>query len=331
MHTQRVLSGIKPSGRLHLGNYIGAIKNWVEMQQDTYDNYFMIADEHALTVYQDPREFSKTTLDLSKVYIAAGLDYTKVTLFLQSAVAAHAQLTWLLNTITPIGWLNRMTQFKEKTGDSRESASVGLYDYPVLMAADILLYDTNLVPVGDDQKQHVELARDIAQKFNHTYQTVFTIPQPLIQKEGARIMSLSNPNKKMSKSITDPMGTIDLYDTKDQIKEKVEKAVTDSDRHISYDPSNRPGVSNLLVIYSQLSGQPIDTIVASYEGKGYKEFKAGLIDVIINTLSPLQEKYNELSKDDGAIRTILQEGSTKAANIANATLQKASEHMGIIS
>src|SRR5919202_891876 len=266
----RVLSGVQPSGNLHLGNYLGAIKRWVDYQEQ-FDNFFCIVDLHAITVPQDPEDLRRQTRELAAFYLAAGIDPAKSTVFVQSHVPAHTELAWILNCVTPMGWLERMTQFKDKSakeGDNKERISTGLFDYPVLMAADILLYKATHVPVGEDQKQHVELTRDIAERFNRLYGDTFVIPEPMIAETGARIMSLDDPTNKMSKSDESPGSRIGIYDSPDTIRRNIMRATTDSLRDIRFDP-NRPGVTNLLTIYEVLSAQSPLQIEAHFEGKGY--------------------------------------------------------------
>src|SRR5690348_12474186 len=273
---KRVFSGIQPSGDMHLGNYLGAIRNWVQAQHDN-DNIFCIVDLHAITVPQDPAELHRRSRELATIYIAAGLDPSTTAIFIQSHVQEHAELAWLFNCVTPMGWAHRMTQFKEKAGESRERSSVGLLAYPMLMAADILLYQTDGVPVGEDQRQHIELTRDIAQTFNHHYGEVFKVPEAWIRAEGARIMSLQDPTKKMSKS--DPTGCVFLLDPPDTIRQRVKRAVTDSGRDVRFDES-RPGLMNLLTMYQLFSGQSREAIEQHFEGQGYGALKNELAEVV---------------------------------------------------
>ena len=325
---KRMLSGIKPTGELTLGNYIGALRNFVKYQDD-YEMYVFIANLHCVTVPIEPKELRKNLRDAIALYLACGLDPEKSTIFLQSDVPEHAQLGWLMMCMTYMGELNRMTQFKEKTQNAKdESITAGLYVYPPLMAADILLYDADYVPVGDDQKQHVELTRDIAQRFNNRYSDTFTIPQPLVQKVGARIMSLTDPSKKMSKSEETNKGCIYLLDDLTAARKKIMGAVTDNVGQVNYDKENQPGISNLLEIMSSLTGEPIEDIVARYQGKGYGEFKKEVADVVVNTLSVIQGRYNEIIKS-GTIETVLKEGAEKAHRIAYKKLKKVQKKMGI--
>ncbi len=322
-----IFSGIKPSGRLNIGGYIGALSQWLEMQ-NKYNCIFCVVDYHAITVKQNPEQLKKWTIELVKTYLAAGLDYKKVILFKQSDVPAHTELAWILNCCgARIADLNKMTQFKDKAGKHKESATVGLYDYPVLMAADILLYNTEIVPVGEDQKQHVELARDIARRFNSDYKNVFKIPEAVVRKEGARIMSLQDPLKKMSKSDEAGLGCIELLDDVDIAKKKIMRAVTDSDSVVKYDVKNKPAISNLLTIYSYLSGQTINEIVKEYQGRGYGDFKKGLAEVVANFLTTFQKKYRAIS--DKMVLDILEKGKKKAEKIASSNLEKIRRAVGV--
>jgi tryptophanyl-tRNA synthetase len=322
---KRAFSGVKPSGEPHLGNYLGAIRNWVATQAD-YENIFCIVDLHAVTVYQDPAELSQRTLNLAALYLACGLDPQICTVFVQSHIHEHAELAWLLNCITPIGWLNRMTQFKAKAGSNQEQASTGLYSYPVLMAADILLYQADVVPVGDDQRQHVELTRDIAERFNRLYGKIFEIPTALIRDLGARIMSLDNPTAKMSKS--DPGSYIAITDPPDIIYKKLAHATTDSEHLVTFDPQ-RPGVYNLLSIYELLTDNRREEIEQHFAGKGYRELKSELADMLIAQLEPIQQRYHALLSDLAHLRRVLDEGAVRARPIAQATLSNARTKMGM--
>jgi tryptophanyl-tRNA synthetase len=326
----RVLSGVKPSGNLHLGNYLGAIKRWVD-EQEKYDNYFCIVDLHAITVYQDPKKLRQFTRELAAFYFAAGLDPKKSTVFVQSHIPAHAELGWLLNCVTPMGWLERMTQFKDKasklgTGDER--ISTGLFDYPVLMAADIFLYQAKYVPVGDDQRQHVELARDVAERFNRIYGETFVVPEAMIGETGARIMGLEDPTEKMSKSDEKPGQAIGIYDDPVDIRKKIMRATTDSLREIRFDPE-RPGLYNLLTIYQVLTGESRAAVEARFEGKGYGDLKKALVDVVIDALAPIQARCRELLASDELDR-LLKEGAEKASEVANETLRHAKYAMGFM-
>ncbi len=324
---KRVFSGIQPSGDLHLGNYLGALKRWVDAQDET-DNIFCIVDMHAITVPQDPTELRQKIRELAAIYFAAGLDPEKSTVFVQSDISAHAELGWILNCFTPTGWLNRMTQFKDKAGDDRESVSTGLYDYPVLMAADILLYDTDEVPVGEDQKQHVELTRDIAQRFNGIYGDTFKLPEPKISQIAARVMSLDDPTKKMSKSNPSANSRINLLDDPELIRSKIMKATTDSEGIVKFDES-RPGVYNLLEIYENLTGKSRQEIERHFAGKGYGDFKKEVAEVVVEALKPLQEKYHQLMENPETIEKMLQEGANKIRPMAEETLQQVKTKVGL--
>jgi tryptophanyl-tRNA synthetase len=322
-----IFSGIKPSGRLNIGGYIGALSQWVEMQ-DKYNCIFCVVDYHAITVKQNPDELRLRTMELIKTYIAAGINPKNCILFKQSDVPAHTELGWVLNCCgARIADLNKMTQFKDKAGAHKESATVGLYDYPVLMAADILLYNTEIVPVGEDQRQHVELARDIARRFNKDYSEIFKIPEAVVRKEGARIMSLQDPTKKMSKSDESGLGCIDLLDDIETVKKKIMRAMTDSGSEVKYDVKNKPAVANLLTIYSYLSGQTVKNIEKEYVGKGYGDFKKGLAEVVAKFLKEFQDKYYALS--DGQVLDILEEGRKNADKIASETLEKVRRAVGV--
>ncbi|MFA5184776.1 MAG: tryptophan--tRNA ligase [Patescibacteria group bacterium] len=328
MATQKtIFSGIQPSGNPHIGHYIGAISQWVEMQKE-YDCIFSVVDYHAITVKQDPIELKKRILEITKVYLAAGIDPQKSVIFQQSSVPAHTELAWIFNCYgARIADLDKMTQFKDKSGQNQESISVGLYDYPVLMAADILLYDTDIVPVGEDQKQHVELARDIARRFNNEFGETFKIPQSVVRKEGARIMSLLDPAKKMSKSDTNQNNCINLLDDIEIAKKKIMRAVTDSGSEIIYDPVDKPALSNLLTIYAQLGNRQVPRLVKDYAGKGYGEFKKDLADVVAKFLTDFQDKYHKIS--DNEVRKVLDDGRYKIEPLAQAKLQKVRKLIGV--
>lgn len=329
MEKKTILSGIQATGNLTLGNYLGAINNWVEMQ-DEYDCYYMIADLHTLTIRNVPEELRENTLKLIALYISAGLDPEKNTIFIQSHVAAHTQLSWVLNCYTYMGELNRMTQFKDKAEKHANNINSGLFTYPVLMAADILLYNADLVPVGDDQKQHLEITRDIAERFNSIYGETFTIPEVYIGKVGARIMGLQNPTAKMSKSSTDPMDKILLTDTPDEIRKKIKKAVTDSDNVVKYNKENKPGVSNLMQIYGIINKKSMEEVEKEFESQGYGVFKNAVAEAIIERLSPIQEKYNELLKDKEKLMDIVQKGDKKAEEKANKTIKEVYRKVGLV-
>lgn len=322
-----IFSGIKPSGELTIGNYIGALSQWPKMQDD-HDCIFCVVDYHAITINQDPSLLKKRIIDIVKIYLAAGIDANKPIIFQQSAVPAHTELAWILNCYgARMADLNKMTQFKEKAGDNQESVSVGLYDYPVLMAADILLYNTSIVPVGEDQVQHVELTRDIAKRFNNKFEDIFNIPQAVVKKEGARIMSLLDPKKKMGKSDENQNGSILLLEDIESARKKIMRAVTDSDGGIYYDKEEKPALSNLLDIYAQLGNREVKRLQKDYKDKGYGEFKADLAGVVVKFLSDFQEKYNSISDDD--VVKILEQGRIRASKIANDKLEKIKTIIGI--
>lgn len=321
-----IFSGVQPTGTITLGNYIGAIKQFPELQEQG-NAIYCIVDQHAITVPQDRLELRKNIRSLAAMYVACGIDPAKSTLFIQSEVPAHAQAGWMLQCVASIGELERMTQFKDKS-TGKESVSAALLTYPPLMAADIILYNTTIVPVGDDQKQHIELTRDLAERFNKRYNDVLTIPDIQLPKEGARIKSLQEPTKKMSKSDPNSKATIRLLDTPKEIEKKVKSAVTDSEGIVAFDVENKPGVSNLLTIESALSGISIPDLVVKYDGKGYGDFKAGVAEAIIAHITPIQERYNALIDSD-ELDSILDEGALKANAIANKTLKKMENAMGL--
>ncbi|WP_010650012.1 tryptophan--tRNA ligase [Oceanobacillus massiliensis] len=323
---ETIFSGIQPSGTLTLGNYLGAIQQFVELQND-YDCYFCIVDEHAITVPQERLKLRHNIRSLAALYVAAGINPETSTLFVQSEVSAHTQLGWMLQSISYVGELERMTQYKDKS-EGKDAVSSALLTYPSLMAADILLYNTNVVPVGDDQKQHLELARDLAQRFNNRFNDIFTIPEIRIPKIGARIMSLQEPTKKMSKSDSNEKGFISMLDEPKKIEKKIKSAVTDSDGIVKYDKENKPGVSNLLTIYSSCTGESIKALEAKYEGKGYGDFKQGVADAVISVIKPIQDRYAELINSD-KLDDILDQGAEKASHTANRTLAKAKKAMGL--
>ena len=325
---KRVFSGIQPTGKLHLGNYLGALRNWEETQAQ-YDNIFCIVDMHALTVPIDPQELHYSIRQLAALYLACGLDTRYCKLFVQSHVHQHAEMSWIMNCFTPMGWLNRMTQFKVKAGENMDTVSTGLFCYPVLMACDILLYQTNLVPVGEDQRQHIEFTRDLAQRFNSIYgQQVFTIPEAQIRQVGARIMSLDDPTNKMSKTDPNDQSRINLLDDPKTIKKKIARATTDSLRLVAFDPE-RPGITNLLTIYQLLTGQSEREIEAEFEGKGYGDFKAALTEQLVATLVPIQKRYNELMSDIPTLEAILKQGADEVRPMAAATLQHVKDVVGV--
>src|SRR2546421_2348969 len=325
---KRVFSGVQPTGNLHLGNYLGAIRNWVAVQAQ-YDNIFCIVDMHALTVPIDPQELHYTIRQVAALYLACGLDTRYCKLFVQSHVHQHAEMSWIMNCFTPMGWLNRMTQFKSKAGENTDTVSTGLYCYPVLMACDILLYQTNLVPVGEDQRQHIEFTRDLAQRFNSIYgQPVFTIPEAQIREVGARIMALDDPTSKMSKSDPNDHSRINLLDDPKTIKKKIARATTDSLRLVAFD-QERPGITNLLTIYQLLTGQSEQEIEAEFEGKGYGDFKAALTERLVATLAPIQKRYNDLMSDIPTLEAILKQGADQVRPIAAATLREIKDVVGL--
>jgi len=324
---KRVFSGIQPTGNIHIGNYLGAIKYWVSMQEN-YDNVFCIVDLHAITVPQDPKVLNAKIREVSGLLMAAGIDPERSILFVQSHVSAHSELAWILNCFIPMGWMQRMTQFKEKSSKQREQVSVGLFDYPSLMAADILLYQTNVVPVGEDQKQHVELARDAAQRFNNIYGETFVLPEPLIPDVGSRIMGLDDPTMKMSKSEFGSGHAVNLLDSPDMIRTKIMKATTDSQKDILFDES-RPGIFNLLSIYQSFTKMNDNDIEAKFKGKGYSDLKKDLAEVVVEGLRPLQERYRELTSEPGHIDAILAEGAAKARPLAEKTLAEVKKRVGL--
>lgn len=324
---KRVFSGIQPTGKVHIGNYLGAIKQWVSTQGD-YENIYCIVDLHAITVPQDPAELKQSIRTMAGLLFAAGIDPEQSVLFVQSAIPAHAELAWILNCNTPMGWMERMTQFKEKAGKDRERASVGLFDYPALMAADILLYDTHLVPVGEDQKQHLELTRDIAQRFNRQYGDTFVVPKPIIPKIAARVMGLDEPTKKMSKSEAGKFHAVYMLDEPNVILKKVKRATTDSLRDIRFDES-RPGVFNLLSIYQAFTGESVEEIEAHFDGKGYGDLKKELAEVIIEGLRPIQERYAQFIADPAQLDALLAQSADKIRPIAETTMKRVYERLGL--
>lgn len=321
-----ILSGIQPSGVLTIGHFTGALKNWVALQDD-YECYYMIADLHAITVRQVPADLRKRTLDTVAMYIAAGIDVEKSVLFVQSHVPEHAQLAWVLNTMTGMGECSRMTQFKDKSAQHSENVNVGLFTYPVLMAADILLYQANLVPVGEDQKQHLELSRNLAQRFNFNYSDTFVVPEPFIGKVGARVMSLQDPTKKMSKSDPNEKSIIFLDDKDEVIKSKIKRAVTDSGSEVKYDAA-KPGVANLMTLYSIATGKTNAEIEQEFVGAGYGEFKATVADAVAAYLAPVRDKYFEIRKNENKLKEILTLGAEKAGMQARKTLRKVYKKVG---
>lgn len=324
---QRVFSGIQPTGNIHIGNYLAAIRRWADLQSD-YENIFCVVDLHAITIPQDPQTLKVKNREVAALLFAAGIDPKLSSVFIQSHISAHSELAWILNCFIPIGWLRRMTQFKEKSKKQDEVITMGLFDYPALMAADILLYATDLVPVGDDQKQHVELTRDVAQRFNSMYGETFKLPEAITPDIGGRIMGLSDPSKKMSKSDTKSENSIFLLDSPDVIRSKVMRATTDSMREIRFD-KNRPSINNLLTIYELFSRKGRVEIEAQFEGKGYAYFKNALADEIVENLRPLQVRYYQLMDDFSYIDGLLKDGSLKVEPIAVKTLDEVKEKIGL--
>ncbi len=325
---KRVFSGIQPSGVVHLGNYVGALKNWVAMQAD-YDCLYCVVDLHAITVPQDPAKLRENILLTAATALAVGIDPAKSILFVQSDVPEHAELAWILNCFVYFGELSRMTQFKDKSTTRGQGTSVGLFTYPALMTADILLYGTHAVPVGDDQRQHMELARDIARRIDGDYPGLFVIPEPLIGKRGARVMGLDDPAVKMSKSASSEYNYISLLDTPDQIRKKCMKAVTDSDAAVRFDEKAKPAVSNLLTIYSSVTNRSVEDIEKEYAGKGYGDFKKGLAEAVVSALSPIQAKITDLQKNPDHIHKILKEGAEKARDLSRPMMTKVRQTLGL--
>ena len=324
-----MLSGIQPSGDLHLGNYLGAVKNWAELAED-FDCYYFMADLHTLTVRQNPKELRRRSTEQLAQYIACGLDPEKNTLFIQSHVHEHAELGWILNCYTMFGELSRMTQFKDKSAKNAENVNGGLFTYPALMAADILLYQADFVPVGEDQKQHCELTRDVATRFNNIYGETFKVPEPYIRKVGARIMSLGAPGNKMSKS--DPQGCVFLLDKPEDIARKFKRAVTDSDTEycVRYAPAEKPGVANLMSIYSSVTGKSFEEIEREFDGKGYGVFKPAVGEAVIEHLRPVREEAERIIADKAYLESVYTEGAKKAQYIARKTLRKVYKKVGLV-
>ncbi len=324
-----MLSGIQPSGELHIGNYLGAIKNWAE-RADEYDCYYFMADMHTITVRQDPAELRRRVLTQLATYIACGLDPEKNTLFIQSHVPSHAQLAWVLNCYTMFGELSRMTQFKDKSARHADNINAGLFDYPVLMAADILIYQPDYVPVGEDQRQHIEICRDIANRFNGIYGDVFKIPEPFIQKVGARVMSLATPDSKMSKS--QPEGCVFMLEKPEDILRKFKRAVTDSDREncVRYAPEEKPGVANLMQIYASATGKSYEEIEKEFDGQGYGAFKPAVGEAVVEMLRPIQAETQRLLADKAYLESVYRAGAEKATYVANKTLRKVYKKVGFI-
>jgi tryptophanyl-tRNA synthetase len=324
----RVFSGIKPSGEMHLGNYVGAVRRWVA-DLDRQDAIYCVVDLHAMTEPYDPSELTALTRQLATLLLAAGLEPDRCILFVQSHVAAHTEVTWLLNCVATFGELRRMTQFKEKS-EEQESVSAGLFDYPVLMAADILLYETDEVPVGDDQRQHLELARDVAMRFNRRFGDTFVVPRATVPSVGARVMDLQDPTAKMSKSVESPMGTVLVLDPPEAVAKKIKSAVTDSGTEVRYDPANKPGISNLLEIHAAVTGRGIPEIEAEFAGSGYGAFKSAVADAVVEFLRPVRERYEALAADTAEVDRQLAVGAQKARAIAGPVLERARSAAGLL-
>jgi tryptophanyl-tRNA synthetase len=326
-----VFSGAQPtSDSLHLGNALGAVQNWARLQ-DGYDAYFCVVDLHAITVPQDPETLRRRTLVTAAQYLALGIDPARSTVFVQSQVAAHSQLGWVLGCFTGFGQASRMTQFKDKSAkQGAESTTVGLFTYPVLMAADVLLYDTNLVPVGEDQRQHLELARDLAQRINARFPDTFVVPEAMIPKATAKIYDLADPSAKMSKSATTDAGLINLLDDPAKSAKKIRSAVTDSEREIRFDPEAKPGISNLLTIQSAVTGTPIDQLVGSYAGRGYGDLKKETADAVVEYVTPIKSRVDELLADPAELESVLATGAARAEEVANRTLARVNDRLGLL-
>ena len=330
MHDEkkRIFSGIQPSGNLHVGNYLGALKNWVAMQDD-YENYFCIVDLHAITVPQDPKVLRQKIREVAAIYLAVGLDPERCVIFRQSKVSGHAELCWLLNCVARFGELSRMTQFKDKAQKGgADVASAGLFDYPVLMAADILLYNAHLVPVGEDQRQHLELARTLARRFNHLYGENFVVPEAMILDTGARVMALDAPEEKMSKSSPRPASFVSILDEPDTIRKKIRRAKTDSGSEVTAS-TDKPAITNLLDIYSAMTGRKVQEIEADYEGKGYGDLKKDLAEVVVDGLAPVRDRAHELLDDPAELDALLDRGAGKAREVADTTLHDAWAKLGL--
>jgi tryptophanyl-tRNA synthetase len=326
--TPRVFSGMQPTHNLHLGNYLGAMLNWIKMQE-THDCIYCVVDMHAITVWQDPKELTQSIREVTAAFIACGIDPKAHIVFNQSQVHEHAELAWIFNCIARIGWLNRMTQFKEKAGKDRENASVGLYAYPCLMAADILAYRATHVPVGEDQKQHLEITRDIAQRFNSLYGETFVMPEVLIPKAGARVKGLDDPTAKMSKSSDKQGHALHLLDPPDVLRRSIMRATTDSENRIAFDPERQPGVANLLTIYQALTDKGEEDILAEFEGQGYGVLKKRTADVVIATLEPIQARYQAMAADPAYIEQVLKDGADRVRPLAEHRLYMAQKNLGL--
>ena len=330
MSDKVVFSGIQPSGDLHIGNYIGAIQQWVKLQEEPGDKEIVLCavDLHAITIPQDPKILKENIRELTAMWLACGIDPKKSHIFVQSENHDHSYLAWIFDCTTPIGWMNRMTQFKDKSEKQKESTSIGLFNYPALMAADILLYDTTLVPVGEDQVQHIELTRDIAERFNTKYKQLFTLPAPMIDKRVARIKSLQNPEKKMSKSEIDPAGTINLLDNLDEVVKKIKRAVTDSGSHISSETPSK-ALENLLAIYAKFTSQEAGAVAKEFNGKSYSDFKERLAEVVVAGLGPIQEKYKKIREDEKILDEVLQKGLEFSLSKSSKKILQVKEAMGL--
>lgn len=326
---KKIFSGIAPSGELHIGNYLGAITQWIA-EQDKNDCIFCVVDEHAITIPQDPKKLREKIMEIAKIYLAAGIDPKKSIIFVQSDVSEHAELSWILGTLTKMSEMELMTQYKDKAVRFKGSVGVGLFTYPILMAADILLYNTNLVPVGEDQQQHVEIARELARRFNTLFGETFVIPETMLRKEGKRIMGLDDPEKKMSKSASTPANYIALRDKPDVIRKKIMRAVTDSDGKIKFDEKKKKGISNLITIYSILSGKTIKEVENLYINKGYGDFKKDLGEVIVDFLAPFQKKLEELDKNEDYVRDVLKDGAKRAKALASQKLKEVKSKIGFL-
>lgn len=329
MEKKSIFSAIQATGKLTLGNYLGAIHNWVKLQ-DEFQCTYSIADLHTLTVRNNPETIRQNIMDLLAVLLAAGVDPNKANIFIQSHVAAHSQMAWVLNCYTYMGELSRMTQFKDKSAKHADNINAGLFTYPVLMAGDILLYKADLVPVGEDQRQHIEITRDIAERFNKVYGETFVIPEPYILGVGARVMGLQNPTSKMSKSSTIPNDSIYLTDTKDEIVKKIKKAVTDSEGIVRYDVENKPGISNLISIYGAIQGKTKEEVEKEFEKSNYGTFKNAVAEAVIGVIEPLQQKYQDIVKDTAHMEKVYREGAKKAEAVASATMHEVYEKIGLV-
>ncbi len=324
-----ILSGMQPTNDLTIGQYAGALRNWVTLQHE-YNSLFCVVDQHAITVRQEPAKLRKRTLDVAAMYMAAGINPEVSTLFVQSAVPEHSQLAWVLTCLTGFGECSRMTQFKDKGAQHADNVNVGLFTYPILMAADILLYNADLVPVGEDQRQHLELTRNLAERFNHHYSPTFTVPEPFIPKVGAKIMSLQEPEKKMSKSDSNERATIFLVDSDDQIRSKIKRAVTDSGTDIVFDEANRPGLANLITLHHVATGTSHQEIVSNFAGLGYAEFKEAVAESLVEFIRPIRERYLSIRSDEEALKSTLRNGAERARDRARKVLRKVYKKTGFV-